>query len=95
MCIIMKQWIEKFKLALIEENIDRLEQLLNELNLKENTIKISNEIKNDEVLKEELSKNLSQIQALLQEALELIHTQKDSKAIEIQKIQKALKYFKS
>lgn len=89
----MKQWLSDFKLALIQEDIDKLESLLNTLDLKKMLEDIARDFQSDE-LKDKLNDNLEQMRALLQEAIVLMNAKKNSKACEIQKIQKALKYFK-
>ncbi|EAI0689708.1 TPA: hypothetical protein RZK52_000549 [Campylobacter coli] len=89
----MKQWLNDFKLALIQEDIDKLESLLNTLDLKKMLEHLARDFQSDE-LKDKLNDNLEQMRALLQEAIVLMNAKKNSKACEIQKIQKALKYFK-
>ncbi len=89
----MKQWLSDFKLALIQEDIDKLESLLNALDLKKMLEDLARDFQSDE-LKDKLNDNLEQMRALLQEAIVLMNAKKNSKACEIQKIQKALKYFK-
>lgn len=89
----MKQWLSDFKLALIQEDIDKLESLLNMLDLKKMLEDLARDFQSDE-LKDKLNDNLEQMRALLQEAIVLMNAKKNSKACEIQKIQKALKYFK-
>ncbi|EAH7654690.1 hypothetical protein YN70_003360 [Campylobacter coli] len=89
----MKQWLSDFKLALIQEDIDKLESLLNTLDLKKMLEDLARDFQSDE-LKDKLNDNLEQMRALLQEAIVLMNAKKNSKACEIQKIQKALKYFK-
>ncbi|EAI3515989.1 TPA: hypothetical protein RXN25_000148 [Campylobacter coli] len=89
----MKQWLSDFKLALIQEDIDKLESLLNTLDLKKMLEHLARDFQSDE-LKDKLNDNLEQMRALLQEAIVLMNAKKNSKACEIQKIQKALKYFK-
>ncbi|EGK8254673.1 hypothetical protein IO478_000149 [Campylobacter coli] len=89
----MKQWLSDFKLALIQEDIDKLESLLNTLDLKKMLEDLARDFQSDE-LKDKLNDNLEQMRALLQEAIALMNAKKNSKACEIQKIQKALKYFK-
>ncbi|HED6631193.1 TPA: hypothetical protein SHD90_000789 [Campylobacter coli] len=89
----MKQWLNDFKLALIQEDIDKLESLLNTLDLKKMLEHLARDFQSDE-LKDKLNDNLEQMRALLQEAIILMNAKKNSKACEIQKIQKALKYFK-
>ncbi|EAH8148116.1 hypothetical protein GS420_03365 [Campylobacter coli] len=89
----MKQWLSDFKLALIQEDIDKLESLLNTLDLKKMLEDLARDFQSDE-LKDKLNDNLEQTRALLQEAIALMNAKKNSKACEIQKIQKALKYFK-
>ena len=90
----MKQWLSDFKLALIQEDVNKLESLLNALDLKKMLEDLARDFQNDE-LKDKLNDNLGQIKALLQEAVVLISAKQNSKACEIQKIQKALKYFKA
>ncbi len=89
----MKQWLNDFKLALIQEDIDKLESLLNTLDLKKMLEDFARDFQSDD-LKDKLNDNLEQMRALLQEAIVLMNAKKNSKACEIQKIQKALKYFK-
>lgn len=89
----MKQWLSDFKLALIQEDINKLESLLNTLDLKKMLEDLVRDFQSDE-LKDKLNDNLEQMRALLQEAIVLMNAKKNSKACEIQKIQKALKYFK-
>ncbi len=89
----MKQWLSDFKLALIQEDIDKLESLLNTLDLKKMLEDLARDFQSDD-LKDKLNDNLEQMRALLQEAIVLMNVKKNSKACEIQKIQKALKYFK-
>ena len=90
----MKQWLSDFKLALIQEDVNKLESLLNALDLNKMLEDLARDFQNDE-LKDKLNDNLGQIKALLQEAVVLISAKKNSTACEIQKIQKALKYFKA
>ncbi len=93
----MKQWLSDFKLALIQEDIDKLESLLNTLDLKKMLEDLARDFQSDELkdkLNDKLNDNLEQMRALLQEAIVLMNAKKNSKACEIQKIQKALKYFK-
>ncbi|EHV0338036.1 hypothetical protein KZ082_000069 [Campylobacter jejuni] len=82
----MKQWLSDFKLALIQEDVNKLENLLDELDMKAFS---------EDFLKENANDVFYQVQALLQEAVILIEQKKKTKAIEIQKFQKALTYFKS
>ncbi|ECR6749025.1 hypothetical protein IO479_001069 [Campylobacter coli] len=89
----MKQWLNDFKLALIQEDVDKLESLLDALDLKKMLEDFAKDFQADE-LKDRLNDNLEQMRALLQEAVVLMNAKKNSKACEIQKIQKALKYFK-
>ncbi|MGH2266755.1 hypothetical protein [Campylobacter taeniopygiae] len=91
----MKKWLDDFKLALIQENIENLESLLDDLNLKDFAINIAQKSKNDDELRENINDTLIQIQALLKEAINLIIVKKDNKAHDIQKFQKALRYFNS
>ncbi|MDO4673932.1 MAG: hypothetical protein Q4A73_02060 [Campylobacter sp.] len=85
------RWLDEFKLALIDEDSARLEGLLDELDLKE-FLKNQSEEGN---LKEGLSEILPQIEAFLKEASTLLSAKKESQALEIQKIQKALNYIKA
>ncbi len=89
----MKQWLDDFKLALIQEDINRLENLLDALDLRKIVEEFAKNSQNDEILKENVNDNFMQLKALLQEAVVLISEKKNSKAHEIQKFQKAAKYF--
>ncbi|TKX31387.1 hypothetical protein [Campylobacter aviculae] len=89
----MKKWLDDFRLALIQENTDKLESLLDDLNLKDFAIHTAQNSQNDDELRESINDTLVQIRALLQEAMKLIIEKKDNKALEIQKFQRALKYF--
>lgn len=91
----MKQWLNDFKLALIEENIEKLEALLQKLDLKQLFKDLANDSFSKESLQDHIKDILNQIQALLQEAIILITQKKTTKAIEIQKFQKAINYFNS
>lgn len=91
----MKQWLNNFKLALIQEDIDKLERLLNELDIKNFVKNLVKSQPSEEMLKESVNDIFYQVQALLQEAVVLIEQKKKTKAVEIQKFQKALTYFKS
>lgn len=81
------KWLSEFKLALIEEDSVKLEELLDTLNLKK--------IIENHPQKENLGEILPQIQALLKEAFTLLSAKKDAQALEIQKFQKAIKYIKA
>lgn len=85
------KWLDSFKLALIEENVARLEELLDTLDLKEY---LKNNAENAN-LKEELNEILPQLEALLKEASTLLSTKKETQALEIQKLQKAINYIKA
>lgn len=91
----MKQWLSDFKLALIQEDIDKLENLLDKLDIKAFVKNLAKKSSSEDFLKESVNDLFYQVQALLQEAIELIDQKKKIKAIEIQKFQKALMYFKS
>lgn len=90
----MKQWLSDFKLALIQEDVNKLENLLDELDMKTFIKNLAKESPSEDFLKENANDVFYQVQALLQEAVILIE-QKKNKAVEIQKFQKALTYFKS
>lgn len=91
----MKQWLNDFKLALIQEDIDKLERLLNELDIKNFVKNLAKSQLSEEMLKESVNDKFYQVQALLQEAVVLIEQKKKTKAVEIQKFQKALTYVRS
>ncbi|RTI85243.1 hypothetical protein [Campylobacter jejuni] len=91
----MKQWINDFKLALIQEDINKLENLLNELDMKAFVKNLAKRSPSEDFIKENINDIFYQIQSLLQEAVTLIEQKKKAKAVEIQKFQKALTYFKS
>lgn len=91
----MKQWLNDFKLALIQEDINKLENLLDELDMKAFVKNLAKKSPSEDFLKENVNDVFYQIQALLQEAVVLIEQKKKTKAVEIQKFQKALTYFKS
>ncbi|WP_283803253.1 hypothetical protein [Campylobacter jejuni] len=91
----MKQWLSDFKLALIQEDVNKLENLLDELDMKVFIKNLAKESPSEDFLKENANDVFYQVQALLQEAVILIEQKKKTKAVEIQKFQKALTYFKS
>ncbi|EDP3732937.1 hypothetical protein GZC93_000392 [Campylobacter jejuni] len=91
----MKQWLSDFKLALIQEDVNKLENLLDELDMKAFIKNLTKESPLEDFLKENANDLFYQVQALLQEAVMLIEQKKKTKAVEIQKFQKALTYFKS
>ena len=91
----MKQWLSDFKLALIQEDVNKLENLLDELDMKAFIKNLAKESHSEDFLKENANDVFYQVQALLQEAVILIEQKKKTKAVEIQKFQKALTYFKS
>ncbi|EAL5962551.1 hypothetical protein KJK83_000538 [Campylobacter jejuni] len=91
----MKQWLNDFKLALIQEDVDKLENLLDELDMKAFVKNLAKKSPSEDFLKESVNDVFYQVQALLQEAVVLIEQKKKTKAVEIQKFQKALIYFKS
>ncbi|EAJ2423142.1 hypothetical protein CVR55_00520 [Campylobacter upsaliensis] len=87
----INEWIKEFKLALIEEDTDKIETLSSTLDLKA----MVENLNDDESLKENLNALLSQLEALLKEATKLIGAKKDYQATELQKFQKALHYIKA
>ncbi|MBM0637620.1 hypothetical protein LNU06_06430 [Campylobacter sp. VicNov18] len=91
----MKQWLSDFKLALIEENIQKLEALLEKLDLKQLLQDLAENSLSKDSLQDHAKDILTQIQALLQEAIALLSEKKKTKATEIQKFQKAINYFNS
>ncbi|HEC1874771.1 TPA: hypothetical protein R1803_001407 [Campylobacter jejuni] len=91
----MKQWINDFKLALIQEDINKLENLLDKLDMKAFVKNLAKRLPSEDFLKENINDVFYQIQALLQEAVILIEQKKKTKAVEIQKFQKALTYVRS
>ncbi|HHD0557707.1 TPA: hypothetical protein ACOS5I_000500 [Campylobacter jejuni] len=91
----MKQWLNNFKLALIQEDVDKLEILLDELDVKNFVKNLVKSQPSEEMLKENVKDIFYQLQALLQEAVILIEQKKKTKAFEIQKFQKALTYVRS
>ncbi|TEY09373.1 hypothetical protein ELQ17_07875 [Campylobacter sp. US18a] len=91
----MKQWINDFKLALIQEDINKLENLLDKLDMKAFIKNLAKKSPSEDFLKENANDVFYQVQALLQEAVTLIEQKKKTKAVEIQKFQKALTYVRS
>ncbi|BEK33171.1 hypothetical protein [Campylobacter jejuni] len=91
----MKQWLSDFKFALIQEDVNKLENLLDELDMKAFVKNLAKKSPSEDFLKENAKDVFYQVQALLQEAVILIEQKKKTKAVEIQKFQKALTYFKS
>ncbi|EKH7123928.1 hypothetical protein O8X18_000145 [Campylobacter jejuni] len=91
----MKQWLNDFKLALIQEDVNKLKNLLDELDMKAFVKNLAKKSASEDFLKENANDVFYQVQALLQEAVILIEQKKKTKAVEIQKFQKALTYFKS
>ncbi|BEK20564.1 hypothetical protein B11107_05200 [Campylobacter jejuni] len=91
----MKQWLNDFKFALIQEDVNKLENLLDELDMKAFVKNLAKKSPSEDFLKENAKDVFYQVQALLQEAVILIEQKKKTKAVEIQKFQKALTYFKS
>lgn len=91
----MKQWLNDFKLALIQEDVNKLKNLLDELDMKAFVKNLAKKSLSEDFLKENANDVFYQVQALLQEAVVLIEQKKKAKAVEIQKFQKALTYFKS
>lgn len=93
--IVMKKWIENFKLALIQEDVLKLERLIDKLDLKAYVLNLSQNDDKVKNAKENLKEELHQIQALINEAIKLLSSKKDAQALEIQKFQKAMKYIKA
>ncbi|ECQ5849651.1 TPA: hypothetical protein ACHDSJ_001264 [Campylobacter jejuni] len=91
----MKQWINDFKLALIQEDINKLENLLDKLDMKAFIKNLAKRSPSEDFIKENINDIFYQVQALLQEAVVLIEQKKKAKAVEIQKFQKALTYVRS
>ncbi|HAA1524147.1 hypothetical protein AJ935_02215 [Campylobacter sp. BCW_6876] len=91
----MKQWLNDFKLALIQEDVNKLKNLLDELDMKAFVKNLAKKSPSEDFLKKNTNDVFYQVQALLQEAVTLIEQKKKAKAVEIQKFQKALTYFKS
>lgn len=91
----MKQWLNDFKLALIQEDVNKLKNLLDELDMKAFVKNLAKKSPSEDFLKENAKDVFYEVQALLQEAVILIEQKKKTKAVEIQKFQKALTYFKS
>ncbi|EAB5249271.1 hypothetical protein EIL92_06760 [Campylobacter jejuni] len=91
----MKQWINDFKLALIQEDINKLENLLDKLDMKAFIKNLAKRSPSEDFIKENINDIFYQVQALLQEAVALIEQKKKAKAVEIQKFQKALTYVRS
>lgn len=91
----MKQWLNDFKLALIQEDVNKLKNLLDELDMKAFVKNLAKKSPSEDFIKENINDIFYQIQALLQEAVTLIKQKKKTKAVEIQKFQKALTYVRS
>ena len=91
----MKQWLNDFKLELIQEDVNKLKKLLDELDMKAFVKNLAKKSLSEDFLKENANDVFYQVQALLQEAVVLIEQKKKTRAVEIQKFQKALTYFKS
>ncbi|EAK1828741.1 hypothetical protein M8O60_000843 [Campylobacter jejuni] len=91
----MKQWLNDFKLALIQEDVNKLKNLLDELDMKAFVKNLAKKSSSEDFLKENANDVFYQVQALLQEAVTLIEQKKKTKAVEIQKFQKALTYVRS
>ncbi|EAI4881931.1 hypothetical protein BHU93_06045 [Campylobacter jejuni] len=91
----MKQWLNDFKLALIQEDVNKLKNLLDELDMKAFIKNLAKRSPSEDFIKENINDIFYQIQALLQEAVTLIKQKKKTKAVEIQKFQKALTYVRS
>lgn len=87
----INEWIKEFKIALIEEDISKIEALSSTLDLKA----MVEDLNDDESLRENLNSLLSQLEALLKEAFVIVGVKKDYQAVELQKFQKALNYIKA
>lgn len=87
----INEWIKEFKIALIEEDISKIEALSSTLDLKA----MMEDLNDDESLRENLNSLLPQLEALLKEAFVIVGVKKDYQAVELQKFQKALNYIKA
>ncbi|ARE81043.1 MULTISPECIES: hypothetical protein [Campylobacter] len=87
----INEWIKEFKIALIEEDISKIEALSSTLDLKA----MVEDLNDDESLRENLNSLLPQLEALLKEAFVIVGVKKDYQAVELQKFQKALNYIKA
>ncbi|WP_270982514.1 hypothetical protein [Campylobacter helveticus] len=87
----INEWIKEFKIALIEEDISKIEALSSTLDLKA----MVEDLNDDESLRENLNSLLPQLDALLKEAFVIVGVKKDYQAVELQKFQKALNYIKA
>lgn len=76
----MKQWLSDFKLALIQEDVNKLENLLDELDMKTFIKNLAKESPSEDFLKENANDVFYQVQALLQEAVILIEQKKKNKS---------------
>ena len=87
----INEWIKEFKIALIEEDVEKIEALSSVLDLKA----VVENLDDDESLRENLNSLLPQLETLLKEAAKIISAKKDYQATELQKFQKALNYIKA
>lgn len=84
----MKQWLSDFKLALIQEDINKLENLLDELDMKAFIKNLAKESPSEDFLKENANDVFYQVQALLQEAVILIEQKKKQKLLKFKNFKK-------
>lgn len=84
----MKQWLSDFKLALIQEDVNKLENLLDELDMKAFIKNLAKESPSEDFLKENANDVFYQVQALLQEAVILIEQKKKQKLLKFKKFKK-------
>lgn len=84
----MKQWLNNFKLALIQEDVDKLEILLDELDVKNFVKNLVKSQPSEEMLKENVKDIFYQLQALLQEAIVLIDQKKKLKLLKFKNFKK-------
>lgn len=89
----MKQWLSDFKLALIQEDVNKLENLLDELDMKAFIKNLAKESPSEDFLKENANDVFYQVQALLQEAVILIEQKKKQKLLKFKKFQKSVDIF--
>lgn len=84
----MKQWLSDFKLALIQEDVNKLENLLDELDMKAFIKNLAKESPSEDFLKENANDVFYQVQALLQEAVILIEQRKKQKLLKFKNFKK-------
>ncbi|APA80832.1 hypothetical protein CJD42_2620 [Campylobacter jejuni subsp. jejuni D42a] len=84
----MKQWLSDFKLALIQEDVNKLENLLDELDMKAFIKNLAKESPSEDFLKENANDVFYQVQALLQEAVILIEQKKKQKLLKFKNFKK-------